>query len=287
MSLPTAYQYPWLVNGLWQDHISLDDRAVHYGDGLFETMRVVDGKIPLLPRHIDRLEEGAARLLFATDRSQITDMLNVYLREVPGKSSLTLKLIASRGSSQRGYRPAVGQPATIAIKASTYVSRVSEAQREQGVSARLCNTRLGRNSLLAGLKHLNRLEQVLAQAEWNDPHIFEGIMLDSDDYLVEGTMSNLFFVLAGKLYTPQLTDSGVKGVMREELVEFFTQSTGLSPVEGRFKLDTLADAKEVFVCNSSFGAVPLVSCEKATWRPGDFVRRAQEHIDVLYQRSDD
>jgi len=272
-----------MVNGLWQDQISLDDRAVHYGDGLFETMRVVDGKIPLLPRHIDRLEEGAARLLFTTDRSQITDMLNAYLQEVPEKSNLTLKLIASRGSSQRGYRPIVGQPATIAIKASTFVSRVNKAQREQGVSARLCNSRLGRSSLLAGLTPLNRLEQVLAQAEWNDPHIFEGLMLDSDDYLVEGTVSNLFFVLAGQLCTPQLIDCGVKGVMREELIEFFTESTGIRPVEGLFKLGALAEAKEVFVCNSSFGAVPLVSCENATWLPGNFVRRAQEHINVLYR----
>ncbi len=281
MNAKQAVDHPWLINGHQSNTIAVDDRAVQYGDGLFETMRVCDQRIPLLTRHLNRLEFGCQRLGIAVNMTQLANDLQHYLLTLPVKKSFVLKLIVSRGSGARGYRPQKIAEPTVAMRAYAY-SAPSNDQINNGVNARLCSTPLGCNPALAGMKHLNRIEQVLARAEWHDLEVFEGIMLDVNGYVIEGTMSNLFFVRDQTLFTPELSQCGVAGVMREELLAYFSRQSAKTAVEGRFNFQHLANASEVFITNSVIGVLSLRACEHLHWRTGEFANNARKHIDSLF-----
>ncbi len=233
-----------LVNGINQTHIEISDRGLQYGDGLFETLTVNNGKPVFLTQHLNRLINGCSRL-------QITapdlDLLHVEIQQLcQNTKQAVLKIIITRGSGGRGYR----QPDTIQttrILSLHPYPEYPDSYQKQGISARFCNTRLGLNPTLAGMKHLSRLEQVLARAEWTDNNIQEGIMLDINDKVIEGTMSNLFYSKNNQLYTADLTQSGVAGIIRSIIINHE------SVIEHQFTQDELLDADELFVCNSVIG----------------------------------
>lgn len=276
---------PWSVNGQVSDCVSVNDRAVQFGDGLFETMRVVDTAIPLLSHHMVRLEQGCQRLGILLDVALLLSNLQQYLSELAATKPYTLKLIVSRGEGTRGYRPQATTP-TIAMRAYPY-SAPTVSQLDDGVHARLCVTPLGCNPVLAGMKHLNRIEQVLARAEWDDEHIFEGLMQDVNGHLIEGTMTNVFFVRDRTVFTPELSECGVAGVMREELLGFFAQHNTSAPVQGRFNFQDLEQASEVFISNSLIGVLSLRTCEHLSWEVGPVALMAREHINNLFAKADD
>jgi 4-amino-4-deoxychorismate lyase len=124
--------------------------------------------------------------------------------------------------------------------------------QQDGVSVIVCQQRLGLNPTLAGLKHLNRLEQILARAEWNTPDIQEGLLVDLNGYLIEGTMSNVFFVKDATLYTPSLWQAGIAGILRDFVLQTATL-LGVNTVQGLFKLEQLFTADEIFLTNSIIG----------------------------------
>ena len=242
-----------LINGECKEHIEISDRGFQYGDGLFETIAVINGQPVFLDRHIDRLNAGCRRLYIPYPG---TELLATEAKELCQHSSkAVLKLILTRGSGGRGYR----QPDVI------HTTRVlsihpfpdyPDIYKEQGIVARFCDTRLGLNPVLAGIKHLNRLEQILARAEWSDPDIQEGIMLDMNEHVIEGTMTNLFYVKNDILYTSLLTLAGVAGIMRGFIMAT-SSDHGLSAIEHTFTKDELLSADEVFVCNSILGIWPI------------------------------
>ena len=242
-----------LINGECKEHIEISDRGFQYGDGLFETIAVINGQPVFLDRHIDRLNAGCRRLYIPYPG---TELLATEAKELCQHSSkAVLKLILTRGSGGRGYR----QPDVI------HTTRVlsihpfpdyPDIYKEQGIVARFCDTRLGLNPGLAGIKHLNRLEQILARAEWTDPDIQEGIMLDMNEHVIEGTMTNLFYVKNDILYTSLLTLAGVAGIMRGFIMAT-SSDHGLSAIERTFTKDELLSADEVFVCNSILGIWPI------------------------------
>lgn len=168
-----------------------------------------------------------------------------------------VKIIVTRGEGGRGYRlPDVINP-TICIgifPAAVYPENYSDG----GVTVTVCNQRLGSNASLAGLKHLNRLEHILARAEWRDENIAEGLLLDTNGHLIEATVSNIFIVKDGALITPDLTHSGVAGVMRRFILESVAPELGLVSVITQLTLDDLYSADEVFLCNSVFGVWPVI-----------------------------
>ena len=126
-----------------------------------------------------------------------------------------VKLVVTRGTGPRGYRPPREPTVTRVVMASAL--RATSAPGE-GIVVRVCETRLARNARLAGIKHLNRLEQVLACAEWDDAEIAEGLMLATDDRLIGATAANIFLVRHGRLHTPEIRDCGVAGVMRHQVL---------------------------------------------------------------------
>jgi 4-amino-4-deoxychorismate lyase len=244
------------INGRSGGCVDARDRGLHYGDGVFETMRVRRRGVRLLEYHLERLFEGCARLSIDAPRAA------VLRRELQAAARLrpegVLKLIVTRGAGERGYRPTGDETCT----------RILELDALAGAAAaiplpwrlRLCATRLGRNPRLAGLKTLNRLESVLARSEWSDPRIQEGLMLDGDDNIVCGTMSNLFLLQGSTLVTPLLDHCGIAGVMRRWVLEQ-AAATGLRATEKRVRLRDLQVAGEIFMTNALSGPMPVSSVE--------------------------
>ncbi|MBV6822769.1 aminodeoxychorismate lyase [Pseudomonas sp. PD9R] len=258
------------VDGQPADALSLKDRGLAYGDGLFETIAVRDGFPVLLHRHLLRLARGCQRLSINLDHEAMTTELLNYAAEL---DEGVLKLIVTRGDSLRGY---AFDPSIQArrILAGNPPAAYPAAHAEQGIRLFPCATRLSIQPLLAGLKHLNRLEQVLARAEWQDSEHAEGLMLDLAGRVIEGVFSNLFLVRDGVLITADLKRCGVEGVMRAELL-FQADSLGIPTQVTDITLEQLQWADEVFVCNSVYGIWPVHAYAALSWPVGPLTRKLQ------------
>lgn len=259
-----------LVNGRPGSELSVRDRGLAYGDGLFETIRVSRGKATLLDYHLQRLARGAVALSLIIDLSTVSAELESTAAEL---GSGLLKLVITRGEAGRGYAlPEHATPNRILTISPLPPYPVAHAQH--GVSLFPCATRLGHQPLLAGIKHLNRLEQVLARSEWHDQRYAEGLVCDLLGSPVEGTMSNLFLRRQGQWLTPALDKCGVRGVMRDYLMEQFA-AAGEKVIERRVSRDELLSSDEVFCCNSVFGVWPVTALGDHTWSVGPHTRGAQ------------
>lgn len=258
------------VDGQPADTLSLKDRGLAYGDGLFETIAVRNGFPVMLDRHVLRLTRGCQRLAINLDHgTMVTELLNYAAKLDEG----VLKLIITRGDSLRGYAfdPSVqARRILLGNPPATYPA----AHTEQGIRLFPCTTRLSDQPLLAGLKHLNRLEQVLARSEWQDSDHAEGLMLDRAGRVIEGVFSNLFMVCDDVLITADLNRCGVEGVMRAELL-FQAESLGIPTQITDITLDQLQSADEVFVCNSVYGVWPVHACGALSWPVGPLTRKLQ------------
>ena len=244
-----------LVNGQHTDCIHGDDRGVYYGDGLFETMAVVAGQVPLWQLHLDRLQRGCARLQLPCPGTD--ELLSELGQLVKGVDRAIIKLILTRGSGGRGY----GLPET--VKPTRILQRhpwpdLPRRYWETGVNIIYCAQRLARQPALAGIKHLNRLEQVLARAEWQDPAIQEGLLADTQDNIIEAVSHNLFVVKDKSVITPDLQYSGVAGVMREYVISLLADK-GTPVLVSQLTRQDLRAADAVFLCNSVHGIWPV--CE--------------------------
>ncbi len=264
-----------LVNGKPGEYIEISDRGFQYGDGLFETIAVTNGQPVFLDRHLNRLNAGCRRLYIPFPG---TELLTLEAQKISQHSRMAvLKLILTRGSGGRGYRqPDVIQ--TTRVLSLHPFPDYPDIYKEQGIAALFCNTRLGLNPALAGIKHLNRLEQILARAEWADSSIQEGIMLDINDHVIEGTMTNLFYIKNNALYTSSLIQSGVAGIMRS-LIMTISSDHGLSVIEHTFTKSELLRADEVFVCNSIIGIWPIRKIGTKYFPVGLITRQIQIWLD--------
>lgn len=258
-----------LVNGVRTKRLDAADRGLHYGDGVFETMALRDGAIRFQPRHLQRLVFGCERLRIepppqATLELEITALTAGIPRGV-------VKLIVTRGPAGRGY--GARQSGTSTRVLSLHDDRVAPASfYRHGIRLRFCTTRLGRNRALAGIKHLNRIEQVLARLEADDDQADEGLMLDEDDRAVSGTMTNLFLVRAGSLITPALEDCGVEGIMRGLVLEAAV-ATGIDTCICDVRREEVEAAQELFMTNALIGIWPVRACAGRPLEPGIVTRK--------------
>lgn len=258
------------VNGAPGEQLSVRDRGLAYGDGLFETIAVRGGRIPLLARHLVRLADGCRRLSIPLDLTLMEAELQAFAAQL---DEGVAKLVVTRGEGQRGYAPP--QPCQpLRILQAAPLPQYPAAHAEQGVRLFPCVTRLAEQPVLAGLKHLNRLEQVLARAEWQDAECAEGLMCDSSGRVIEGVYSNLFLVVAGGLVTADLSRCGVAGVMRAEILQQ-AQLLGLSIELRDISFDELLGADEVFLCNSLYGIWPVRALQERHWSVGPLTRKLQ------------
>lgn len=262
------------VDGRQADGVPATDRGLYFGDGVFETIRVRDGMPEYLDRHLDRLADGLNRLGIPPVPS---DTLHDEIRRISrGTRDSVLKVIVTRGDGGRGYAaPSAPRPRRILVLGPRRGRPASEYER--GAAVRWCEARLALNPALAGVKHLNRLEQVLARAEWNDPGIAEGLVLDTGGRVVEATAANLLLVERGRLVTPDLTSCGVAGVMRAVVMES-ARRDGLEVLCETVHPDRVAGADELFLTNSLIGVLPVGRLGTGSFPVGPVTRRLMERL---------
>lgn len=257
----TGMKRALLVNGVApadaSQAIAVDDRGLQYGDGLFETALLSEGRVRFLDDHLDRLFRGCERLgIQAPARQTLSEEI---ARVCAAADRGVLKIIVSRGAGGRGYRPAQATPATRIVALHPLNDLPQHA-----LKLRWCEIRLGRNARLAGIKHLNRLEQVLAQSEWQEGTFDEGLMLDTEGELVGATAGNVFAVRDGTLITPDLRFCGVQGVMRARVIKAAAR-LGMTVSEEPLWPHDLATASEIFITNAVRGIRSAASLDSLQW----------------------
>jgi len=245
----------FLLNGQSADNIDPLDRGLHYGDGLFETIAVVNGKPLCWDKHLERLLFGCERLkINFNDVDALESEVSSLCKNV---DRAVLKITITSGVGGRGYqRPEKGTTPTRLLAIHPWPD-YPDGYSTQGIQVHLCSTRLGINRGLAGIKHLNRLEQVLARNEWDDTNTMEGLMLDNNDNVIAGTMSNLFVVFPDKkLITSDLSLCGIQGIVRQYILDHCADITYASEVKN-LSMDDIYSASEIFFCNSVAGIMPV------------------------------
>jgi 4-amino-4-deoxychorismate lyase len=272
-----------LINGSPEGALSALDRGLAYGDGLFETIACVGGRARLLPWHLERLGAGCARLGFpAPDPAALTAEVGAL---AAGQARAIVKVLLTRGAGAgRGY----------AVSGAERLTRITvrhgwpdgeAAALQDGVRIRTAALRLGENPALAGIKHCNRLEQVLARREWHDPDIAEALLYSVSGLLVSGTMSNVFMVQDSRLRTPRIDVAGVAGVMRRAVLTC-ARRCGIACEEGALTGADLAASCELFLTNARIGIWPVRRLDERALAPGPMTRRLQGLLGELLERTD-
>jgi 4-amino-4-deoxychorismate lyase len=243
-----------------------DARGIAYGDGLFETMRMHRGTAPWWDAHWDRLARGAQRLrLLLPEQAQVRDEVAALFED---DGAGVLKLLLSRGGGGRGYAPSpTAAPLWMLLR------RALPIVAPVGLQLRWCETRQAHQPALAGIKHCNRLEQVLARAECTDAGVDEGLMLDGDGAVVSATAANLFVLRGGQWLTPLLDRGGVDGVCRAHLLPL------LDAREARLSVADVEGADAVFLCNAVRGILTVSQLGARAWTPHSAVDDARRKLE--------
>jgi len=268
-----------LVNGKSGNLISIRDRGLLYGDGVFRTLIASRGKAQQWPLHYQKLQHDCTALGIACpDAALLSGELDGLIAQHPDG---VVKLIVTRGEGTRGFAP----PSDAVTTHLWDISPLPDYPADwttHGIKAHLCKLRLGHQQRLAGIKHLNRLENVLAAAEWSDARpseagVAEGLMLDIAGNVIEGTRSNLFMVLDDKLVTPDLSQCGVAGVQRDRVMEWAMLHN--MPLQVRnIVLDEVLRAEELFLVNSIFGLWSICELEQHRLHSFTIARKIRNNL---------
>lgn len=272
------------VPRLWQGEqeiaaLSVLDRGLNYADGVFESIRVIAGRPVLLEAHWARLSAGC-EVLGLPDLAFWREAVTAYLSDIraSGRGHGVLKVVVTRGPGERGYLPPVVSQPTLLLTWQP-LEPVPDLRSRDGIRVADAAFPLSEQPVLAGIKHLARLEQVLLRQALaaRHPDCAEAVVQDSHGRLVEGVFSNLFLVRDRVLLTPALQRCGVRGVLRDALLDacaasgIAVQVTDLGPAD-------LLHADEWFFANSVFGIWPVTAWRNMTWRVGDMTRQCQALI---------
>ena len=278
-----------LINGEFSNHVSVIDRGLSYGDGLFETMSwsyLKDKKIlgvEFWERHLERIKEGCS---ITKIKLPPTEILKNYkekiLREClrKGIKNGVLKILITRGVGGRGYKFEKDISPTI-IFLSFPPRKIDKDTLNTGVKLRFCEFPMFENSILAGFKHLNRIDSVMARSEWEDDEFFDGVMLDNSENIIDGTMTNLFFSKNRVLYTPMIKNSGINGIMRQVVIDnaklFYNDIC-----EIEIKKNNISRFDEMFVTNSVIKILPVAHLGNKEFEITDATR---EMVDFFSNKS--
>ena len=250
-----------VVDGLATDSLPVTDRGVAYGHGLFETMLLHQGVLPLRQQHSERLLRDAPTLGINITAQQLEVNIDSLIQGLSLEQcqSGIVKTMVTAGSGGRGYAsPTAAEAAPRVIAQYFPLPQDIQLQRQQGISLTECVYPLPLNPVLAGIKHLNRLDQVMARSEWAAEYD-DGLMFSANGELIETTRANIFIRLSSGWVTPRLNQAGVRGVMRELLLDKLFASAGLEVRQGTISREQLASASELFSCSSVRGVVPVTS----------------------------
>lgn len=255
-----------LINGQDSNKIAISDRGLNYGDGVFETIAVYNS-IPIFwQQHFNRLHTSCHKLgIHPPEFVPLIEESKQLIKQSSGRDGINrikgiLKIIITRGEGTRGYKPQYNLQSTRVINYFPWPKDI-EQRAIAGIKVFLCQTPLAKQPYLAGIKHLNRLEQVLASMEWDGQLFSEGLMFDTDGYLISGTKSNVFLISSGKIITPNIAESGIDGIIRQQVLLMATELQLELEIKHLTKTDLL-NADEVFVTNSITGIWPVLN-----WNP--------------------
>ena len=258
----------FLVNGEEIKTVSVDDRGIQFGDGCFTTARIVNGVISLLAAHIARLQQTCAHLAIPFQEWDTLREEMFFLAQPHADG--VMKVIITRGVGGRGYSAARCQQPTRILRVSAYPAHYAH-WKKKGATLALSPVPLGRNPYLAGLKHLNRLEQVLIRSHLEQTNADEALVLDSDGWLTECCAANLFWRCGQDVYTPRLDQAGVNGIMRQYIMKRLAP-TAYRVVEVNAPLSALAQADEVLICNALMPVVPVQRYAEQQWSARELYR---------------
>ena len=250
------------IDGTPTAQLALPDRGLDYGDGVFETILVHAGKPLFLDVHLDRLALGLGTLSISDCRVAVRQQLNRAVAGIQWRWAV-LRLSVTRGSGQRGYAPSANATPRVLIS----ITELSRDCGQMTSAATLCavDIRLATQPFLAGIKHLNRLEQVLAAAQVKSEGVDEGVVLNQDGQIVSVVAGNLFLVSKGKLLTPRLESCGVLGTRRRLIIEQWAPAIGLSVQYSDITQSDFANASEVFYSNSLQTVRPIGRFGQQSW----------------------
>lgn len=273
MSATGAALGTW-IDGVGGDLVPVDDRGLQYGDGLFETILVRKGVPRFLEAHLARLARGCERLGLSLDAPAVRADIATAAAKSPALA--IVKVIVTRGSAtRRGYAP----HRSIARRIVSLWPTADTGALAAGVALGIARTRVATNPAVAGLKHLNRLDNVLAAAEIAADE-FDVLMLDSAERLVCGSACNVFAIRGRSLVTPGVGSAGVAGVLRS-IVLREAPSLGFDVVENPMQLADLVAADGVFVTNARVGVVPVTRVREHSFRMTDIALQLRAHIEAL------
>jgi len=266
------------IDGVPAESLPADDRGLHYGDGLFETIGVRAGVARFLEAHLVRLASGCARLrIHFNAMAELRREIAAAVQLAPARA--VLKIIVTRGSAvRRGYAPQGTESARRLV--SLWAETGLPSPIADGVALRAASFTLADNAALAGIKHLSRLENVLAAGEAAVAGVFDALLLDGSGRVISGAMSNVFLAHRGQILTPRLDRCGVAGVMRGVVLRECA-SLGIAAGEGHITLADLLAADEVFITNARLGVVPVLRVGEHSFPMTTIARRLGAHIESL------
>jgi 4-amino-4-deoxychorismate lyase len=262
--------HSYLINGSFDQTISVFDRGFSYGDGVFRTMKIRNGLPVSWPFHYQKLVADCAVIGIVCPSAELLmgDLQKLFEKELFSEDlTQVAKIIITRGEGERGYAPPViTVPTRVVIKSG--LPHYAESNFEKGVQLHVCDLKLATQPKLAGIKHLNRLENVLARMEWREDAIFDGLLLDQAGNVIECTMSNVFARFGSELLTPDLSLCGVSGITRQRILGL-GGVLGLNTGVKSLTLAQILQADEIIICNSLFGAFQVTQINNKIWPQQD------------------
>jgi 4-amino-4-deoxychorismate lyase len=272
-----------MVNDVFVDRLSVTDRGLAFGDGLFETMRCSAGCIPLLEYHLDRLSSGCRALAIPVSQARIKSSLEKFIAALSDPAPMIIKLIVTRGSGGQGCKPPSLQSCQPSIIWQGLPLDDTSQFSVSGVTLQSCGVPIYANPCLAGIKHLNRLNYVVAAVGLPENPEVQGLLTDENGSVLESLHHNLFFVKNNVLITPPLATAGVKGVLRRLILEDLAPSCALIAKESEFSADELLLADEVFLTNGVRGIWPVKAFAAAQWpTPGPVTAKLQSRVEAIF-----
>ncbi len=260
------HTHTYLINGDFNQAISPLDRGFAYGDGVFRTMVMRSGLPVNWPLHYQKLVADCAAIGIVCPSAELlmSDFLQLFsIEDIDSEKQEVAKIMITRGEGERGYKPpAVTTPTRVIIRSA--MPQYAKESYAGGVQLHVCNTRLSSQVKLAGVKHLNRLENILARMEWRDEGIFDGVLLDQQGNVIECTMSNIFARFDKVLVTPDLSECGVAGITRQRICDV-SSALNLTAEVAPLSLSRMLQADELFICNSLYGAFQVSKIGDTTW----------------------
>ncbi len=263
----------WLLDGQPDAALSPQDRGLAYGDGVFRTLRARTGKPLWWDDQYRTLARDCAALALACPEQAL--LLAEIEALAQGQADCVVKITLTRGAGGRGYSPPDAAMPTRIVAVSALPDH---ARHADGVTLRWCTLRLARQPRLAGIKHLNRLENVLARQEWRDPEIAEGLLCDDTGAVIGGSMTSLFVVRDGRLSVPDLRHCGIDGATRRRVLRAAAQH-GIAAEIGRLDVAAIVHADEVFVGNSIIGVWRVAQLADTRWAPAGWTEQFRLWID--------